>query len=432
MMVRLLALLWITVTSTNALGQETRTWKDSTGRFSITARLIAVTGAKVTLEREDGTRVEIELKKLSEADQKFVSESAANPFTPADSPFKPSMPAGGTGTVAGPRTVQVDWSSSDGIVIAAQDSAWQITPPTPLGSDQFRPRTVALPKKRDFFEGLKSLAVNPRANKAVVGYVMGRPGQAGSSRVVVCDLSTGRTVADAAQDTIMTPLALHDDGRQVVMKRAEFGFGKSDRLEIWNVQGKTVTKSLIWTPYDDIKGAGRDVMWAEFIDASTLATSSRSGKVALWDLQSVRPLCDFQLSDGSVPALSPDRKYIGFCSSKTVGVFDVKQRQVVASAATPRNLQWPYVAFSPSGTLLGCIAFNRMLVWNVADGQLQREIECTGINVHGAIAYPDDKYLLGGNHFLVDVENRIKLWKYDGADQFCSVGDWTLAAVTKE
>ncbi len=86
-----------------AAAQELRTWKDSTGKFQIRAKMVSVSAGKVTLEQEDGSNLEIDLKKLSPADQKYVADqqkaAADNPFKPkaADNPFKPRSAVTGAG-----------------------------------------------------------------------------------------------------------------------------------------------------------------------------------------------------------------------------------------------------------------------------------------------------------------------------------------------
>src|SRR5947209_900638 len=95
MMVRRVAVLpaaFMVVGLAVATAAEMRTWTDSTGQFKIQARFVASELGKVTLAKEDGSELEIDLKKLSAADQAYVAEQAkagANPFKPAASdPFQ--------------------------------------------------------------------------------------------------------------------------------------------------------------------------------------------------------------------------------------------------------------------------------------------------------------------------------------------------------
>jgi len=429
--------------------EAVRMWSDSTGKFRLQARFVGEEAGKVTLEKEDGSQVEIEMSKLSPTDQAVVAERkkavAESPFkTKEASPFKTVSPAKaltpaaskagapGSGESGAARRVSVNWAGAEKISLAATNAEWKVIPPAPaMPLFAKNPKAVSLPPKSNFFEGLTGLAVNPVSGKAVVGYTFGEPKPLGQTRIVMCDLVSGKAGQPATASGQMVPIAVHDNGRHIVMRRNEFGFGNQDRLEIWTVNGTTVNRQLEWIPYEDTKGGQRDVMWAEFIDDSTLATSSRNGRVALWNITDMQPVCRLDLCDGAVPALSPDRKIIAWCDGEHIGLFDVVKREVIATEPTPRQLQWPFLAFSPTGKRLACIAFDRLLAWDVATGKLQSEIPAGNLHVHGSIEFPHDDYLLGGDHFLVDLPNQLKLWEYQGHQKVRSVGGWTFFALAE-
>ncbi|RLS52013.1 MAG: hypothetical protein DWH91_17655 [Planctomycetota bacterium] len=245
----------------------------------------------------------------------------------------------------------------------------------------------------------------------------------------MCDLKTGKMVASANSPGKLAPIALHDDGQQILMRRDEFGFGNQDRLEVWTIQGKSIRKSLTWTPYENVQGADRDVLWAEFLDAEHLATSSRGGRVVIWNFATAQPICTFDTTNGATPALSGDRQWIAFCSGEKFGLFSVKERKAIAMEATPAKLTWPGLAFSPSGSRLGCVAQDRILVWETATGKLIQDFQTPGLHINGPVSFPDDSFLLANNKYLIDLENRIKLWEYNGAEQLVMVGAQAIAVV---
>jgi WD40 repeat protein len=423
---------------------ELRAWADTSGKNKIKAKFIKLDDGVVTLEKEDGDEVEIELKKLSPADQKFIAEAVRNaednPFkSKSEDPFKakpkgkkPASSKADDDDSDGPRTVKVDLSSADQISLGAPSDEWhvEVTSAEPRsGSGKQKP--VPLPAKTNFFEGLKGLAFSRgEKNAAVVGFLTDKPGDASTTRVALCDLATGKCGTPAVAAAKMTPIALHDDGRQIVMRREEFGFGNQDRLEVWTIKGTKIAKSVTWVPYDADQGAARDVLWAEFIDPDRLATSSRDGKVVLWKFPAMDPICQWTMVNGAVPALSSDRKLLAYCTGKEIGLFDVQKLEVIAQQATPSELQWPLLAFSPSGKRLGCVAFDKVLVWDLATGKLEKTIPCAGIQAHGSIGFPDDNFILVGNKFLIDVENQLKLWTYEGAEQVRSIDGLTYFAMT--
>jgi hypothetical protein len=402
--------------------EELRTWRDSTGRFTLRAKLESVENGKVFLIRENGQRITIPIIKFSQADREYLAKQQ-------DGPLKATGPKTEK-TAEQAHQIKVDWTSAKQVQLQTPDKVWNVTIPKTSDFD-FHPRTLPLPGKRDLLERLSGLAINPVAKKAVVGYQRDRHGrnEVAYSRIFICNFERGGVLASVPVPGQMVPLALHDDGRRVLMRRDEGDFGKQDRLEIWSFQGKDVVPSLIWTPYADaVQGIDRDVTWAEFVDAKTLATASHGGKVALWDIAAAKPICYFQLDDGCKPTLSSDRKWIAFCSEKTVGIFDVGKREVIAAQETPRWLKWPLLAFSPSGRKIGCVTFDRILVWDTASGNLKKDFAVDGINLHGAIDYTDEDYILANNQYLIELDRHLKFWRYEHAEHLCTLGGKTCIA----
>ena len=428
---------------------ELRQWSDASGKFKIKAKFVSLENGTLTLEKEDGEEIEIELKKLSTADQKVATDLSKakddDPFKskakPKDDPFKakpktttPAQPAPATRPGRPPRpgapktaaepvddgdapVIKVDWSKADVITLAPPESGWKVEPPKvelPDAGAKFKP--IALPQKTNFFEGMKALLISRDLKRAVIGYNMGNPQQGGTTRLLGVDLVAGKAGGSVSAPVQMVPLAIHDDGDQILMRRDEFGFGNLDRLEVWSMKSGKIEKLLICTPYAEVSGGPRDVMWAEFLDAERLVTSSRGGKVAIWKYPEMEPICWFQTTDAR-PALSPDRNLIAYCNGTDVGLFDVEKRQVVAQQATPMKLQWPLLAFSPSGKRLGCIANDKVLMWDLATGKLEQSFSPTSIPIKDSIEFPDDDYLLGNGKFLIDMPNQLKFWQFDGADQ---------------
>lgn len=424
-----------------------RTWTDSTGKHKMKATFVSLADGKVTLAKDDGDTIEIELKKLSKADQKYVAEAAKeaddSPFkstSKADSPFKTTPPRGkkpgGRNTsgdqpasTAEPRTLEVDYSSTE-LITLANTEAWQVDVPDAGDIFASMPKTAPLPPKSNFFEGIKGIAVSPVAGKAAVAFNFDQPKPTGSTRVVLCDLSTGKTTPPASAAVQMVPLAVHDDGKQIVMRRDEFGFGNLDRLELWTPKGSRAERALAWIPYADSQHGGRDVMWAEFLSADRLATSSRGGKVVIWSFPALEPLSSFILAEGAVPALSPDRTRIAYCNGKEVGIFDVTRGEVIAQQATPEELVFPTVLFSPSGKKLAAIGRDKLLVFDTATGATERSISLAGIIVTEGSQFPDDDFVLINGHVLIDLQNQLKLWSYEGHHKAACAGGWTFFGVS--
>jgi WD40 repeat protein len=450
--IRLLSVFIFLAYSAAAVGAELRTWSDSTGKHKIKASFVSLADGTVTLEKADGSTLEIELKQLSKADQTYVADevksSDDNPFkTKPASPFKAkpkskppvtrrssnNVGAGSDDSSASsgaPRTLKVDYSNVE-LVALGNTEKWELAVPEAGEAFDSKPKTSPLPPKTSFFESIKGIAVNPVAGKAAVSFVFDQPKPLGTTRVVLCDLATGKTTPPASAAAQMVCLAVHDDGQQIVMRRDEFGFGNQDRLEVWSLKGPRVERVVSWIPYDDAQHGGRDVTWGEFLDSTRLATSSRGGKVVIWSFPDLEPLTSFSLADGAVPALSPDRKQIAYANGKEIGVFDVARGEVVAQQSTSEPLTFPQMAFSPSGKKLAAVAGDKLLIWDTATGNAQRNIALTGIIITEGIQFPDDDFVLVNGHVLIDLENQLKLWSYEGQQKTVCSGGWTFIGVSE-
>ncbi len=442
--VRRLAAILIGVVAVGASAladDEVRTWKDASGKFTIKARLLAVEDGKVSLEREDGTEIEIELKKLCTADQKYVADRPR----PEDDPFKPVAPkdpfkarAKSKSPSAGamkappsePRVVVPDWSKARALVLAPDSQDWKIdVTPSPPTAAAIKARPIGLPSKADFFERAKGMVVSGNGKMALVGYNLDNPKPLGVTRVVECDLEKGKLLGSASTPGLMRPLALNDDGSQVLMCRDEFGFGNNDRLEFWSLSNAGIAKDRSFVPYGDINGGDRDVKWAAFLGEKTFATVSSGGKLAVWDLDSLDPIYYLTIENGCVPALSADRKRLAFTTAKEVGVLDVAEGQVLALREKP-FAAFPKLAISPSGKRLALGSADKLRVYDMATGTLERDILLTGLFAGDTLQWTGETYVLVGGQFVIDVENQVKMWAYQGAELSAPNGAATLFAIT--
>ena len=432
-------ILVMAAASSHVNAEEIRTWSDSTGRFKIEAKYISTEGDKVKLERADGKSMEIQISKLSKDDQQYLDDLKNNPFkasnsenpfmetekgSPDNSRTQPSSPASQSG-----KFIEVNWDQSENIDLEFAGDGWNYS----VTGDQelpFTPKNVELPAWSEFFEGMKAMAINPIARRAVIGYVLDPPGDGARTRLVLCDLESGKMLREINHPGDFIPLAVHDDGERVLMRRNIFGFGKSDQIQIWSLSGRTISIGQILTPYQDDWKSNNDVQWATFADGDTFITKSSGGVVALWDFRTMQPICDFKVDGRCRPALSTDRKTLAFCTGKKIGLFDLPSRSVIALQDTPRQLQWTNLAFSPSGKLLGCSAFDSILVWNTETGELYRDFQPSGLNINTKLEFADEGFVLAGNRYLIELENMIKLWDYPGASAVESIGGVTFFAAS--
>ncbi len=63
-----------------------RTWRDTSGKFSVEAELVEVTEGKVLLKKANGKTITVPLERLSAADRRFLQSSPAGASSPPDPP----------------------------------------------------------------------------------------------------------------------------------------------------------------------------------------------------------------------------------------------------------------------------------------------------------------------------------------------------------
>lgn len=420
----------------DASADEVRTWSDASGRFKIEAKLVSQKDGKVKLERTDGKTIEIELAKLSEADQKYIKELKNNPFKAAtsDNPFMPAKDgkqgASASGASPSRASAAIDWSQSKLVDISTYGDGWDFEVPGG-GELDFVPKAVQLPKRVDFFEGMKQLAINPHSRKAVAGYLwtFGLKNKGPQTRLVMCDLEKGRVMGEATVGAEMVPLALHPDGQHILMKSAA---RNQHGLEIWSMQGNKIVRERTLEPYQEEWKVSKDVQWAQFASEDRLVLKHGNGWVTIWDFRTLQPVCHFEIEKYCTPALSANGKTLAFYHKERIGLFDVETHEVVAIQKAPRHLSFVNFAWSPSEKRLACVAHTSLLVWDAETGEIYRDFTPPGIVIHGVPRFSNDEFILLGNRYLVELENMIKLWDYEGADQVRAIGGTTFFAITPQ
>lgn len=340
------------------------------------------------------------------------------------------------------------WRTAREIPVAAAGEKWSLSIEVPKESAAVKKgRPVAVPSKIDFFEHMKAVVINPVCRRAAIGYVLERAGprrpttrrsreggasEEGQTRVVFCDLQSGKELGQVATSGRLVPVALSDSGEQLLLRHEDVPFAKPDTLETWNVTSSGVSRELLWSPHDERMPGGHKIQWGAYIDEGRFVTASSAGFLVVWDAATAKPIRYMKINGQGRPALSPDRKYIAFGTDKQIGVLDLATLEVVAVQEPKQHLAFPVLSFTPAGTRLLCGAFDRILVFDVATGALYREIPLAGFSAQIGESIPctsEEHFLLGGS-LLVDMESQAKLWTYQGQEAAVMLGKvcWFLVS----
>ena len=142
-----------------------------------------------------------------------------------------------------------DWSGVQELATTSAGSGWKLAVKSaalPASAPQLRP--VSIPRTTGFFQSSKGVVLSGDGTKGVVAYAGAQPGQkqSGTTRIAVCDLEKGNLLSTAGQSGLYAPLAIRDDGMQILMRTDVFGPDGHGTLEFWNVTRRDSARAIEW------------------------------------------------------------------------------------------------------------------------------------------------------------------------------------------
>lgn len=450
----LIALLAVLASPVYGQVDAQRQWSDATGKFKVQASLIAVRGQDVFLETADGKTMKIPLSRLSQADQDFL-KGDSNPFevvgeampslpaataTPAPAtPTSDTAPqASGNATLPWSDPWSVDWEQVE-LMQSAFDTQWNYTPPATMELP-FEAKPAMLPKKTNFFEGMRRLEINPVAQRGVVGYTVSFSVPKPLSRISIIDLPSGKSLQSEAIECNMSPLAVLNDGATVLMQ----GTGKEreeyetpDQLQLWRMQGKKIVRSGFWQPFaatDDTAGRrrmgmGQDnshVNHAMPIADNKILLLSKERHLACFDVHTRQAIWHTRLKSNYALDYSLDRTQLFLLDDQTLMVLDPGSGKVLSSLSLegqPR-LSWPRIRLNPAGDQLLLTYGNDFRVIDLNSGAtgLSGTITTSGPLAANGLSFLNDDYALLDNRLLLHLPSQIMVCEYKDAAQIISLG----------
>ncbi len=426
--------------------QDSRTWKDASGKFEVVATFVRVEGNKVVLKKADGTLLNVPLDKLSPIDQGYVegrrssSGGAENPFqemssdsgspsTNSGSPPANSSSSASSGS-GGMREFKVDFQAAPETVVAVGNWSPNLDsqPSSPI---ELKP--IALKSKEGFWERFGKAAVNLTAKRAVISLHTKPPGKPGTTRMQLIDLESGRSLANASGEGIWSALAIHDDGERIVVQEQKDDQTQG-QLSTVRLDRKNIIPIDSWRPYETMDQPAKEqaVRFVRFINNNRLLTLSQNGKVVIWDFETRQPVRRFSYHGACQPSLSNDRKYLAICGGDIFGIVNLEEPDETPSVKkAPQMNYWLSSSFSPSCKRFAAATMSKLMVWDVASGDVLFEGKIPGVPTNGSLYFPDEDFVMLNGDKLVEFSSGIKLWRYQGgapiraADQmlYVHIGD---------
>jgi len=247
----------------------------------------------------------------------------------------------------------------------------------------------------------------------------------GNTQIKVMDFQQGELVASVVTPKELLVLDIDDSGQRLVVVSDKFGFGEKREIGTYLINDSVLTEESLFVPFPDLRTPDLDVVSANFVGDHHMLVLSHSGRVSVWNLETLREECGFDLKSRAQVACGPDPNVIAFADNEQFGLFDIRRQQFLGVAQIPEGMQSLKIAISPTGARLVLAGSEKGVVINTPDGQVQEEIPFSGTSVQ-RVEFATDDFLLISSQSLYSISNRMLLWTYGGADQSASVGGKTF------
>jgi len=415
--------------SDKAGGAKMRTWTDKSGKFKVKAKFIELKDDEVTLETEEGKTVTMALEKLSKADQKAAQDAAKeaeeNPFKEKDADENPFE--GGTSKAAAEadneEPSEGDWSGVEQISVN-DPGKWSLKPDTAPAMEKLTSKPVILAStlksksggQLGFFEKIEGLLFDRAQGKAYAVIKDRTPGKELDVKLQRVDLVQGKSQDPIPYPSNMKPVDIDPAGEQI-LARADFMFspGRNEpAVSVWKLEDKGLKKVKSWSAQEPGNVHKVAPTFAQFVDADHVVTTTFPNKLAMWQVSKAKAVYKMDLTQGGLPALSANRKYMAAPVNNGVFIFDALSGETLGKMPGDPGIV-TNLSFRPDGTQLAALSPQRLIVWDLEKGDLYRDIYFSSAIAATKIDWLDKGYLLVGGENLIDLDRRIVLWKYQQA-----------------
>jgi WD40 repeat protein len=387
-----------------------RIWFDDSGKYTIQAKLVRIENDTVILLRKSGKEIAVALNKLSQADRDYLKRLQS-----ASAPEPPPLDLSERGDPAALHLTPTDWNAVPAITLAPLDK-WDYAPDAAPAGQALKATRVSLnPAVKDFDEAVR-LILLPGEKEAFVVY---RKAKIRSLAFLACDLDRGKARAIRGFSDDVEPLDVSTDGKTVLARTGYFLPASGVELRLYELKDFTGTATTAWPPFQPRPAATPKLGLALFLDANHILAFSDQGQLTLWEIPKLRPVYIAQALPGTIPALSPGRKFIAVMMPVGVAVLRAADGTLVGSLAADTDLFTTHaLAFSPDGRQLALQQGGRLRVWDLIKRELTQDFATRGVQTLAATRTPfapawiDDDYIFLSGSATVDIERRVMVWRY--------------------
>lgn len=388
-----------------------REWSDASGSFKVKASFLGKEGQAVKLKKSDGLVIKVPISKLSEADQKFLSEMAsapeADPFAGGvreeletdEPPALTSLKGTVKPFVPGPKKL-VGGTEPIGPIEADSGKALL----------RYRSCQTIIAENDAYKKVSRPIVMNPE--KGVFAVSIGGVQPKGSGKIYISKYgsSGNRCVLDVNESVRL--LDYHQPSDTAFLVCGEDILNRGGEIVLLKgLSDKPIVMGRYSLPGIKDPGFKPTVEWASFINES----------VAVFSLNDSIHVADFNKSKGTyhIPgliyhnhsALSPNGKYLAVPASGVVAIVDTLSGDTLGTISLSTTLT-PELTFDPSGSKIA-LEYGRFLdVWNLKEGKFEARVGVAG-SVGDVIGWVKKDLILTSLGGLIDTNLEVPVWNYN-------------------
>jgi len=373
-----------------------------------------------------------------------------SPFKPkADNPFKPKADAPASGKSANPfkpAPAEADDASAPAAGQEGEDAKSDSSRPAkPRGKFKHGKFVPPAPPKDGWnyqppeftnveFERQRVDVSDIDWKQTVKQFHLNRSGTVGAmtshwpreqTQVKVLDFQAGEVIASVSTPKELQVLAVDDSGERLAVGTDAFGFGENRELGTFLIRDGALVEESVFVPFPDLPVSGVDVEAAEFVGDHHLVAVSESGRVSLWNLESLREECGFDLKGSVRINTGPDPAVFVFADDEKFGLFDIGRQKFAGVSRLPGDMKHPEIAVSPDGSRLVLAINDKAIVVDMRNGETELELPLSSVGLQ-RIEFATDDFLLASSSDLYSIPDRMLVWSYSGAAHSTSVGGTTF------
>lgn len=390
----------------------TRIWSDASGKFKITAALIAVDKGSITLRKPDKTEVTVAIDKLAPADQELLKKMQKAVLAekgPEPPPLEEFARDESARSSAG-------WDAAVGRALEAD----------PLPSYLNMQQGGVLFGTDDLFDRMGAvLPVGGPDAWLIAGVenenlISPRP-----ARVIWASLAKKQIASQHLLPPNDTIVDYHAPSKQLLTStKSRIDLRREEVLTLWRTSPneKELTPIVRWnagTPGNDHPTF--DHPWARIVDADTVVVRAGKNDVLGWSIGSKR--LKFRLNQESFfappPVLSAGRRYLAIPEDLGVRVYEAATGEILATYPSANGVAG--VAFDETGRRLAFVGRNLLKVVDVTTPQAPIEdfqAEAIATPFQTNLEWLDGDRLLadslgGRSKVMFSLKHRLPLWNYE-------------------